>query len=89
MAARAGKLEEAEKALKQANKLWAPSLLDLRLRPDWEGAAPLFERAALAFKVRGGWCCCCCGGVCVCVCEAGWVFCVVHCLSSSFSSPAV
>lgn len=46
-----GKLEEAEKLLKQANKLWAPSLLDLRLKPDWEGAAPLYEKAALAFRV--------------------------------------
>lgn len=35
-------------------QLWAPSLLDFRLKPDWEGAAPLFERAALAYKVRGG-----------------------------------
>jgi hypothetical protein len=50
--ARAGKLEEAEKLLKKANKLWQPSILDMRLKPDWEGAAPLFEKAALAFKVR-------------------------------------
>lgn len=48
----AGKLEEAEKLMKKANKLWAPSLLDLRLKPDWEGAAPLYEKAALAFKAR-------------------------------------
>ena len=32
-------------------QLWAPSLLDFRLKPDWEGAAPLFEKAALAYKV--------------------------------------
>lgn len=51
MAGRAGKLEEAEKLMKKANKLWQPSLLDLRLKPDWEAAAPLFEKAALAFKV--------------------------------------
>jgi hypothetical protein len=52
-AARQGRLEEAEKLLKKANKLWSPSLLDLRLKPDWEAAAPLYERAALAFKARG------------------------------------
>jgi hypothetical protein len=51
MAAKA-KLEEADKLMKKANKLWAPSLLDMRLKPDWEGAAPLFEKAALAFRVR-------------------------------------
>ncbi|KIY98118.1 Gamma-soluble NSF attachment protein [Monoraphidium neglectum] len=51
--ARAGKLEEAEKLLKKANKLWQPSILDMRLKPDWEGAAPLFEKAALAFKQSG------------------------------------
>jgi hypothetical protein len=30
---------------------WSPSLLDFRLKPDWESAAPLFEKAALAYKV--------------------------------------
>lgn len=33
------------------SQLWSPSLLDFRLKPDWEGAAPLFEKAALAYKV--------------------------------------
>ena len=49
--AREAKAEEAEKLMKKANKLYAPSLLDMRLKPDWEGAAPLFEKAALSYKV--------------------------------------
>lgn len=49
----AGKLEEAEKLMKKANKLWAPSILDLRMRPDWEAAAPLYEKAAVAYKQCG------------------------------------
>lgn len=47
------KLLEADGFLKKANKLWAPSLLDFRLKPDWEAAAPLFEKAALAYKQAG------------------------------------
>lgn len=38
--------------MKKANKLWQPSILDMRLKPDWEAAAPLFEKAAVAYKVR-------------------------------------
>jgi hypothetical protein len=49
--ANAGKLEEPEKLMKKANKYWSPSVLDFRLKPDWESAAPLYEKAALAFKV--------------------------------------
>lgn len=49
--ANAGKLEEAEKLMKKANKYWSPSVLDFRLKPDWESAAPLYEKAALCYKV--------------------------------------
>lgn len=49
---RPDKAEEAAKLFKKAEKYWAPSLLDLRLKPDWEAAAPLYEKSALAFKVR-------------------------------------
>lgn len=38
--------------LSPVTQYWSPSLLDFRLKPDWEAAAPLFERAALAYKVR-------------------------------------
>lgn len=44
--------EEAEKVLRKAEASWSPSLLSFRLAPDWETACPLFERAALLFKVR-------------------------------------
>jgi hypothetical protein len=53
MAGRAAKLEEAERLVRKASKLWSPSIFELRLKPDWEASAPLFERAALAFKVCG------------------------------------
>lgn len=46
------KIVEADKLMSKANKYWAPSLLDFRLKPDWEAAAPLFEKAALLYKVR-------------------------------------
>lgn len=48
-----GKAAEAEKLFKKANKEINPSLLDFRLKPDWEAAAPLFEKAALTFKQAG------------------------------------
>ncbi|GBF87878.1 gamma-soluble NSF attachment protein [Raphidocelis subcapitata] len=50
---RGRKLEEAEHHMRKANKLWAPSIFELRLKPDWEGAAPLYEKAALAYKQAG------------------------------------
>lgn len=37
--------------LPTGTQYWSPSLLDFRLKPDWEAAAPLFEKAALAYKV--------------------------------------
>jgi hypothetical protein len=45
------KITEAEKLMKKANMYWQPSLMDFRLKPDWETAAPLFEKAALLYKV--------------------------------------
>lgn len=47
------KLLEADKLMQKANKYWSPSLLDFRLKPDWEAAAPLFEKAALSYKQAG------------------------------------
>ena len=44
--------EEAAKLVKKANKYLSPSILDLRLKPDWEAAAPLLDRAAVLYKVR-------------------------------------
>lgn len=51
MASLGEKQLEADALMKKGSKLWAPSLLDFRLKPDWEAAAPLFERAALLYKV--------------------------------------
>jgi hypothetical protein len=45
------KEKEADTMMKKANKLIKPSLFDFRLKPDWEEAAPLFEKAALLYKV--------------------------------------
>ena len=42
---------EADKNMKKANKFWSASILDFRLKPDWEAAAPLYEKAALGYKV--------------------------------------
>lgn len=49
----AAKAAEADKLYKKATKAWQPSLLDFRLKPDWEVAAPLFERAAVCYKQAG------------------------------------
>jgi hypothetical protein len=46
------KRAEAEKLMKKAQKYWQPSLMDFRLKPDWEAACPLLEKAGLAFRVR-------------------------------------
>ena len=43
---------EAEKLYQEAVKLTTPSLLSLRMRGEWERATPLWERAAMMFKVR-------------------------------------
>ncbi|KAF6259209.1 gamma-soluble NSF attachment protein-like protein [Scenedesmus sp. NREL 46B-D3] len=47
------KITEADKLIKKANKYWQPSLMDFRLKPDWEAAGPLFEKAALLYKQVG------------------------------------
>ena len=43
---------EADKLVKQANKLSSPALLTLRLKGDWEQATPLYEKAAGLYRVR-------------------------------------
>lgn len=43
---------EAQSVLKEATKLSAPSFLGMRLKGDWSQATPMFERAALLFRVR-------------------------------------
>ena len=43
--------EEANALLKEATKLSNPSFLGMRLKGDWPQATPLFERAALLFRV--------------------------------------
>ncbi len=53
------KAEEAAKLVKKANKFLVPSLLEFRLKPDWEAAAPLLDRAAVLYKVGNDgarWC---------------------------------
>jgi len=43
---------DADKLMRKAEKRVAPSLVALRFRPDWGEATPLFEQAALQYKVR-------------------------------------
>jgi hypothetical protein len=52
--AMADKEAEADKLMKKAMKEINPSLLDFRLKPDWEAAAPNFDRAAMLYKASGG-----------------------------------
>lgn len=52
----ADKAEEAAKLMKKANKYLGPSIIDFRMKPDWEQAAPLLDRAALLFQVRHAAC---------------------------------
>lgn len=44
--------KEAKELLKKAKGLTVPSILELRIKPDWEAAAPLLDKAALMYKVR-------------------------------------
>ena len=44
---------EADKLMKQAQKLCDPSFLSMRIKADWEQAQPLFEKAAKTYKVTG------------------------------------
>lgn len=41
----------ADELFEKATKLTQPNVIALRLRPDWEQATPLFEKAAIAYKV--------------------------------------
>ena len=43
---------EAESIVKEATRLSAPSFLGMRLKGDWTQATPMFERAALLYRVR-------------------------------------
>lgn len=45
------RLKEAEKLCKEATKLTTPSLLSFRLKGEWEQATPLWERAAMLYRV--------------------------------------
>ena len=47
------RLREAEKLQKEATKMTTPSLLAFRLKAEWEQATPMFERAAMLFRVSG------------------------------------
>ena len=46
-----GSVSEGDKQMKAATKLCQPSLLAMRLAADWEAATPLYEKAALNYKV--------------------------------------
>ena len=46
-----GSVSEGDKQMKAAHKLCQPSVLSLRLSADWDQATPLYERAALNYKV--------------------------------------
>ncbi|GIL55863.1 hypothetical protein Vafri_11357, partial [Volvox africanus] len=45
--------KEAKELMKKAKGLTAPSLLELRFKPDWESAAPMLDKAALLYKQLG------------------------------------
>ena len=47
-----GSVSEGDKQMAAAGKLCQPSFLSFRLAADWDQATPLFERAALNYKVR-------------------------------------
>lgn len=40
----------ADKLMKQAEKCLRPSVLAMRLKPEWDEALALFEKAALQYK---------------------------------------
>lgn len=50
--------ESADALMKKAEKLLRPSMLSMRLKPAWDDAMPLFEKAALQYKV-------------ICICAVG------------------
>jgi hypothetical protein len=42
----------ADKLMKEAEKALKPSVMSMRLKPKWDEAYPLFEKAAMQYKVR-------------------------------------
>ena len=42
---------DAQQDMDKAEGFVRPSVLSFRLKPDWESATPLFEKAATSFKV--------------------------------------
>jgi hypothetical protein len=42
----------ADKLMKSAEKSLQPSVMNMRLKPDWDEAFPLFEKAAVMYRVR-------------------------------------
>lgn len=40
-----------DKQIRAADKLTQPSILAMRLKADWDQATPLYEKAALNYKV--------------------------------------
>ncbi|KAF8062746.1 hypothetical protein HT031_004076 [Scenedesmus sp. PABB004] len=44
---------QADKLMQKAGRFWQASLLEFRLKPDWEAAAPLFEQAGTLYKQVG------------------------------------
>ena len=42
---------EGDKLWKSAKKLTSPSLMSFRMKSDWEQAGPLYDKAALCFRV--------------------------------------
>ncbi len=50
----ADRIAEADKLCKEATKLSAPSFLSFRLKGEWERATPLWERAAMLYRVSQG-----------------------------------
>lgn len=43
--------KEADSLMKKAEKLLQPSVLQMRMKPAWDDAMPLFEKAAQYYKV--------------------------------------
>jgi len=43
---------DADKLMKQANKLCDPSFFSMRIKADWEQAQPIYEKAAKLYKVK-------------------------------------
>jgi hypothetical protein len=46
-----GSEKEADGLMKKAEKLLRPSVMAMRMKPDWDDAIPLFEKAAQQYKV--------------------------------------